>query len=301
MSDLESTDVAGAGLLRRDSEKVSGSLPPLLVEAQQIVNSLAFGVHGRRRSGVGETFWQYRQAEPGDSLSDIDWRRSAGTDQLYVRETEWEAAESVVLWCDQAQSMAYKSSSMEWTKADRARLLTMASAVLLNRGGERFGLFDSDARNPRGGETQLLRIATLLGQSRDDLPDFGAPPGDPMPKAGKAVFFSDFMGPRDAVFPALLNAAGQGTGGVFVMILDPVEEDFPFRGRTRFQSIGRTISHETDQAASLRAAYLERLEERRADLANVAARAGWQLLLHRTDESPRRPLVKLHGILGGAR
>lgn len=290
-----------AGRLRRDAEKISGSLPPLLVEAEKIVASLAIGVHGRRRAGAGETFWQYRQAEPGDSVGDIDWRRSAGSDKLYVRETEWEAAESVLLWCDRAHSMDFHSDRVSWTKADRARLLTLAATVLLNRGGERFGLLGTEAARPRGGETQLMRVASLLEARNHNAPDFGAPPQETLPKAGKAVFFSDFMGPRDAVFPALLHAAGQGTGGVFVMILDPVEEEFPFYGRVRFQSVAKTVRHETDQAASLRRAYLDRLEERRQDLANVARKAGWQLLLHRTDESPRRPLVKLHAIMGGAR
>ncbi|MEM9139801.1 MAG: DUF58 domain-containing protein [Pseudomonadota bacterium] len=290
---------ARAGYLRRDAEKISGSLPPLLVEAEKLVSTLAIGVHGRRRSGIGETFWQYRPAQPGDSLGQIDWRRSARSDRLYIREMEWEAAESVVIWCDRAQSMDFSSDAVDWTKADRARLLALATTVLLNRGGERFGLLGTDAERPRSGETQMMRIAALLDMALAGSPDFGAPPRGEMPKAGKAIFFSDFMGPRDQVFPALLNAAGQGTGGVFVMILDPQEETFPFAGRTRFESVARQVRHETDEAAGLRSAYLERLEERRQDLTAVAARAGWQLLIHRTDESPRKPLVKLHAILGG--
>lgn len=288
-----------AGVLRRDAEKVSGALPPLLVEAERLVSTLAIGVHGRRRSGIGETFWQYRQAEPGDSMADIDWRRSAGSQELYIRETEWEAAESVLLWCDRARSMEFQSEQVAFSKMDRARLLTLATSVLLSRGGERFGLLGTEAATPRTGESQLLRIASLLSAKDHNAPDFGAPPAVRLPKAGKAVFFSDFMGPRDAVFPALLNAAGQGTGGVFVMILDPIEEIFPFNGRTRFQSVGNRIRHETDEAASLREAYLARLAERREDLSQVARRAGWRLLLHRTDESPRKPLVRLHSILGG--
>lgn len=288
-----------AGGLRRDAEKVSGTLPPLLAEAERLVATLAVGVHGRRQSGFGETFWQYRAAQPGDSLGQIDWRRSAMSDRLFVREMEWEAAESVLLWCDRARSMDYRSDRVDWTKADRARLLALATSVLLNRGGERFGLLGTEANVPRTGERQLMRVAGLLSAAAHNVSDFGAPPRGRLPRAGKAVFFSDFLGPRNAVFPALLDAGGQGTGGVFVMILDPVEEEFPFRGRTRFESIGKAIRHETDQADGLREAYLERLTERREDLAAVAQRAGWHLLLHRTDESPRKALVRLHAILGG--
>lgn len=121
-----------------------------------------------------------------------------------------------------------------------------------------------------------------------------------MPRVSRAVFFSDFMGPRDAVLPALTSAAGQGIAGIYVQILDPVEEDFPFTGRTRFESVARQVRHETDQAGALREAYLARLAERRDALAAVARRSGWQLILHRTDQSPRKPLLQLYAALGGA-
>ncbi|MEL7469962.1 MAG: DUF58 domain-containing protein [Pseudomonadota bacterium] len=292
-----STNASAA--LRRDAEKISGSLPPLLVEADRLVSTLVTGAHGRKRSGIGETFWQYRPAHPGDSLGQVDWRRSAKSDRLFVREMEWEAAESTVFWCDRARSMDFKSDRVERTKAERAQLLTLATAVLMHRGGERFGLLGTDLAQPRGGETQLMRMAATVTAPDHNAKDFGAPPKGHLPKAGKAVFFSDFMGPRDDVFPALLNAAGQGTGGVFVMILDPVEEEFPFHGRIRFESVARAVRHETDEADSLRQEYLARLAERRDDLDTVARRAGWHLILHRTDESPRKALVALHGFLGG--
>jgi uncharacterized protein (DUF58 family) len=289
-----------AGWLRRDAERISGTLPPLLVEAERLASGLVTGVHGRRRSGTGETFWQYRAAHAGDPHSLIDWRRSARSDRLYVREMEWEAAETVLVWCDRSQSMDFKSDLAPRSKADRAALLTLALGVLLSRGAERFGLVGTTAEQPRTGERQLMRWAGILGSAPQSAPDFGAPPPIALPRVGRAVFLSDFMGPRDAVFPTVLAAAGQGISGVYLQILDPVEEEFPFAGRTRFESVGRQVRHETDQAASLRDAYLHRLAERRDDLARVARRSGWQLILHRTDESPRKPLLQLYSALGGA-
>ncbi|MEO1722430.1 MAG: DUF58 domain-containing protein [Pseudomonadota bacterium] len=297
-----------AAWLRRDSERISGSLPPLLVEAERLVASTFHGVHGRRRSGPGENFWQYRAAQPGDSLSQIDWRRSARSDRLFIREMEWEAAETVLFWVDHAKSMQFASELAREarqgrvTKADRAALLALSLAVLLNRGGERFGLIGTDAERPRTGERQLERFGALLSADHPaDGPDFGAPADFELPRAGRVVFLSDFMGPRDHVLPALEKAAGRGIGGVYVQVLDPVEEAFPFQGRTRFESVGHAIRHETDEARALKERYLMRLAERRDDLARAARRAGWQLLLHRTDESPRKALLQLHGWLGGAR
>ncbi|MGF1554037.1 MAG: DUF58 domain-containing protein [Paracoccaceae bacterium] len=297
-----------AAWLRRDSERISGSLPPLLVEAERLVSATFHGVHGRRQSGPGETFWQYRPAYPGDSLSSIDWRRSARSDRLYIREMEWEAAETVMIWADTAQSMRFASDYAREardgrvTKADRASLLATALAVLLSRGGERFGLVGTDAERPRTGERHLERMAALLAaEPRGDAPDYGAPADFELPRAGRAVFLSDFMGPDEGVLPAIRRAAGRGIGGVFLQILDPVEEDFPFAGRTRFRSVGGSLDHETDEARALAERYRRRLAERRDQLMATARGAGWQLFFHRTDESPRRALLQLHAWLGGTR
>ena len=88
--------------LRRDAEKIAGALPPLLAEAELLAATVAMGVHGRRRAGHGENFWQYRQAVPGDARSMVDWRRSGKSDEQFIREMEWEAAQTVSLWVDDA-------------------------------------------------------------------------------------------------------------------------------------------------------------------------------------------------------
>jgi uncharacterized protein (DUF58 family) len=291
-----------AGWLRRDAERISGSLPPLLVEAEQIARSLMPGVHGRRRSGPGETFWQYRPAHPGDTLAQIDWRRSGRSDRLFVREMEWEAAETVMIWADRSAAMDYRSRGAPRSKAERAALIALALGVLLARGDERFGLLGTEAEAPATGQPQLLRMAALLTGDRpgggEDRADHAPVPLILAPRIGRAVFLSDFLGPAEGIEPAVRAAAGRGTGGVLLQILDPAEEGFPFAGRTRFESMTRSVRHDSEQAASLREAYRGRLEERRHWLANLAP--SWRLLLHRTDESPRRALLALYTALGGA-
>ena len=119
--------------LRHHAEETAAALPPLLVAAERIAATVAQGVHGRRRVGQGETFWQFRQYEPGDAAQRIDWRESAKSQRLYVRETEWEAAQSVWLWRDASPSMDYSSASYipgaEWpTKRERAELISKLTA-----------------------------------------------------------------------------------------------------------------------------------------------------------------------------
>nr|WP_246237316.1 DUF58 domain-containing protein [Halovulum dunhuangense] len=285
--------------MRGDAEKVAGSLPPLLAEAERLAMTVAYGVHGRRRAGQGENFWQYRRAMPGDVLSAVDWRRSGRSDALFIREKEWEAAQTVSIWADDALSMDYRGPKAPRTKAERARLLALALSVLLVKAGERVSLLGTSAAQPRSGETQLRRMALAMAQGRDDRPDFGVPPQARYAASGKAVFLSDFMGDPDEILPAFGHAAERNVSGCFLQILDDTEESFPFDGRTVFRSVGGSVEFETQRARALRDAYIQRLTERRARISDMARRTGWQFGVHHTSESPRKALLWLYMAVGG--
>jgi uncharacterized protein (DUF58 family) len=288
--------------LRRDAEKIAGALPPLLAEAELLAATVSMGVHGRRRSGHGENFWQYRQAVPGDARSMVDWRRSGRSDAQFIREMEWEAAQTVSLWVDDALSMDYRGPDAPRTKKERAGLIALALSVLLTKAGERVALMGGAAAQPRTGRGQLNRMAlTLAGAPREDRPDYGAPPPDRLARGGRAVFFSDFLGDLATLTAAMAHAADQGVRGAFVQILDESEEAFPFDGRLIFESMGGGTRFETQRARALQEAYQARLAQRRTDLATLAARLGWRVLHHRTSQSPRSALLWLYMAIGDGR
>lgn len=284
--------------LRRDAEQVAGTLPALLAEASRLAASVSMGVHGRRRSGMGESFWQYRQALPGDDMANIDWRRSGRSDTVYIREREAEAAHTVALWCDTAQAMDYSGKKGEPTKAARAKLLTMALAVLLSKGGERVTLPETLAAQPRSGEVHLQKIARVLSEGLSEA-DYGHAPDFGDLRAERSVFFSDFLGPEATVFEPLKNLSERAGTGCLVQILDPSEESFPFDGRVIFESMGGGLQFETHRAKSLRAEYRERLAERNAALEDFARQVGWRYLKHHTNDSPRAALLWLYMAVGG--
>lgn len=287
--------------LRRDAEKVAGALPPLLAQAERLAATVSMGFHGRRRAGHGENFWQYRQAVPGDPRSAVDWRRSGKSDQQFIREMEWEAAQTVSIWVDDALSMDYRDAEhvKARSKAERAALLALAVSVLLIKAGERVALMGTDAAPPRAGRAQLNRMALALGSERgDDRPDYGTPPPDRMARGARAIFFSDFLGDIDAMKPVLAHAADQAVRGCFVQVLDESEEVFPFDGRVIFESMGRTTEFETQRARALREAYAERLAERRAKIVDFARHLGWRTLFHHTSQPPRPALLWLYMAVG---
>ena len=280
--------------LRASSEDEAARLPALLARAEHLAGAVLLGAHGRRRAGMGDDFWQYRPAQMGDSRRLIDHRRSAMGDQEFVREREWQIAQSVMLWVDQGASMRFASTADLPDKADRARLLGLALAILLVRGGERVGLTGTTLP-PRRGNAQILRLAEMFCE--DDETDYAPPEHRAMIPNARAVFISDFMGDLEGVQLALTKAADRGVRGVIYHVLDPSEEAFPFRGRTIFESVGGTLRHETLKANDLKDRYLARLADRKAELQRLCALTGWQYGLHHTSGSAQSALLWLYAAL----
>jgi uncharacterized protein (DUF58 family) len=274
--------------LRSGAENLAAPFPPLLAEAEHLATTVMVGDHGRRRAGLGDTFWQYRIAQNHDEMRVIDWRRSARSDTQYIQDKEWQIAQSIQLWVDGSASMSFTSLKDGTTKAQRARTLALATAILLLRGGERVGL-TGNLLPPRRGEAQVAQMAQLLSQDHAD--DFGSPDASGMLSHSRALFVSDFMGDIAATEDAMAKAADRDVRGALVQILDPAEEAFPFDGRTIFTSMSGTLTHETLKARDLRDRYLDRLAERKDCLATLARRTGWQFHTHHTDQSAASALL----------
>lgn len=283
-------------VLRERAETEAARLPALLARAEHLAGTVLLGEHGRRRAGLGDDFWQYRPAQQGDSRRLIDHRRSAMGDVQFVREREWQIAQSVMLWVDQGASMRFSSENALVQKAERARVLALATAILLIRGGERVGLTGTRLP-PRRGNNQIYRLAEAFSEDTDE--DYAAPEHRAMIPHARAVFISDFLGDMRDVTLALTKAADRGVRGVLLQVLDPSEEAFPFKGRTIFESVGGTLSHETLKANDLRDRYLQRLATRKAELAELAQATGWQLGLHHTNDSAQSALLWLYRALDG--
>ncbi|WP_068296307.1 DUF58 domain-containing protein [Pararhodobacter sp. CCB-MM2] len=286
--------------LRRAGEALSGGLPPLLVAAEHLAQSVLPGAHGRRRSGPGAEFWQFRPLMPGDGITRIDWRRSGRGDDVYLRESEWQAARAVSLWVDSGAAMGFSGDAGRETKSDRARLLAMALGLVLLRGGERVGLAEADMP-PRAGRAQANALATALAEEPRAEGEHGAIDLHAAPSGGHVVIFSDFLGDLGSIEAALALAAARTMRGILVQVLDPSEEAFPFDGRTRFESMSGHLSFETLRAGDLRAEYRQRLAERKDRLHALARQSGWHATTLHTDRPAAEGLLWLYQALGGSR
>jgi uncharacterized protein (DUF58 family) len=279
--------------LQHRAEQVAAGLPPLLVAAERVAATVAQGVHGRRRVGQGETFWQFRQYQPGDPVPRIDWRESAKSQRVYIRETEWEAAQSVWLWRDGSASMDYASSAAVPTKRSRADLIVLALAALLIRGGERTALLGSGLP-PAGGRAVLNRLALTLERR---APEASLPVFESLPRYAQLVLVGDFLAPLEEIHALVGRFAANGLRGHLLQVLDPAEETLPFIGRVRFEGYEQEESLLLSRVETVREEYTHRLARHRAGLGAIARATGWSFGMHRTDRPPHTALLVLFGAL----
>jgi uncharacterized protein (DUF58 family) len=274
------------------AEALGARLPPLVVAAERVAATVMQGVHGRRRAGQGDAFWQYRPFLPGDAATRIDWRQSARSDRLFIRETEWEAAQTVALWRDDSPSMDWRSAPVLPRKRERAELLLLATASLLLRGGERVRLIGGSGRSHAGrAGLEALAQSLLL---RGDMPGGGLPQRDAgLPRHARALLIGDFLSPLPEIQHAVAGLAALPIQGHLLQVLDPAEETLPYLGRVRFEGLEAEEPTLVPRVEGIRALYAERLRQHRAGVAAIAAAAGWGFLTHRTDQPPEQALLAL--------
>jgi uncharacterized protein (DUF58 family) len=289
--------MADTSTLHRSLE-LAGTLPALMVAADRVAATVIQGVHGRRRVGQGDAFWQYRPFRDGDSASRIDWRQSARSRGLFVRETEWEAAASVWLWRDASPSMQYASLRGIDTKAVRADLITLALANLLTDAAERVALLGTGMR-PLTGRIAVRRVAELMADETrpvDGVPPTlsSLPPMVPLPAHGTVVLVSDWLDPLDKIEQVVRYYANSGVRGHIVQVLDPAEEELPFDGHVKFEGLEAEGQHTIRRVETVRTAYAAKLAAQRDGLQRLARPANWTVHIHRTDRPPQTILLALY-------
>jgi len=277
-----------------EARSLAASIPRLILEARRVAATVIHGLHGRRRAGTGENFWQFRRFVSGEPASRVDWRRSARDDHLYVREQEWEAAHTVWIWPDRSPSMVFASPTVWETKLDRALVVAFALAEILVEGGERIGI--PGIMRPTASRNVIERMAEAIVHDpteRSSLP----PSFAPSPLA-EVVVLSDLWSPIAQVHSTIAQLSATGAHGHVVQIIDPVEETFPYSGRIEFFEPEGAGAITAGRAETWRAQYEARVERHRAEIRAETDRLAWTFTIHRTDRPASELLLRLHSSMG---
>jgi len=273
---------------------LADTMPRLILEARRVAATVIHGLHGRRRAGPGENFWQYRRFMSGEPAQSVDWRRSARDDHLYVREREWEASHTIWIWADRSPSMAFASALVTDSKLERALVVAFALAEVLVQGGERVGV--PGLLRPTASRNVIEKMAEAIlhdATERASLPPSSAP--SPL---SEIVLLSDLWSPLGEVNAIISQLSATGAHGHVVQIVDPAEESFPYSGRIEFIEPEGAGSVTAGRAETWRNDYQGLVARHRDAIRHETDRLGWSFAIHRTDRPASELLLVLHARMG---
>ncbi len=282
--------------LEPQAEALATAYPPLLLAARRVAATLAPGLHGRRQAGAGEDFWQFRPYAQGDSTARIDWRKTARSGRVLIREREWAAANTLLVWSQSDAGMDWKSKLSPTTKKSRADLIAMTLAILAADAGERVGVLGASFAPGHSRQT-LSRMAETLSNPQE----FQAlPPAVEMPRHGVLLLVGDFLAPIAELQTRLARLGERVAHAHLVEIADPAEASLPWSGRVDFRDLKSTAHRIFGHTENLRSAYQARLAEHRARLKDLTRKLGFTHALHHTNDSLGPLMMALHDRMGRA-
>lgn len=269
--------------LRNRAETAAADLPELMMRAEQAANNIVHGIHAQRKSGGSEKFWQFREYMPGDRPQDIDWRQSAKTQRVFIRQKEWHNTQDNILWCSRYDGMDFGK------KAEHAKTLTLALSILMTHAGERVALMNGDAAGRS--EKALENIAHDLCSAKDDVP---LPlPTKRIADNSSLILIGDFLSDIDDIKNSFDALAGRSENAALIQVLTPEELDLPYNGRVVFENMSGGGQENVQHVDSIRTQYQERIQRHIKSLEHLCKDYGWHYALHTTDTKPSETLQTL--------
>jgi len=265
--------------IRPVAEIKAQALPPLITAAEQAVAAMLSGEHQQRKAGAGEDFWQFREYNASDRPQDIDWRQSAKGERVFIRQKEWQNAQTTFFWCQNTPGMRYSSNKRYRDKHHEAVILSLALSILLRRGGETVRPL-----SPARQESSRDAIETLgqyfIAEETAALPVTGI---EDLPRHASVILAGDFLNPLAGTRDFLSRFAGQAANSLVLQVLDPAELTLPFTGRAIFTLPGEEgESYAVEHIDGVRAAYQERFARHQEGLAEICRRQHFKFLSHAT-------------------
>ncbi len=235
--------------------------------ARLVVEGVMSGLHKSPFKGFSVEFAEHRQYGPGDEIRHIDWRALGKTDRYYVKEYEEETNLKAYLVVDTSGSMAYAGRTM--SKFEYARQLAAALTYLMISQRDAVGLvtLDTELRSmipPRSAPGHFSILCKALEQAEvgGEAPLSGLlhSLAGRIKRRGLIVILSDGFDKLGDLTSALRHLRHRRHEVLFLHVLAPEEEEFPFRRPAKFRNLENLSDTLRVNPSGLRAAYLEKFE-----------------------------------------
>ena len=138
------------------------------------------------------------------------------------------------------------------------------------RGGERAGFLGLTRPLATQGVIESFAEAIATDERLQGPSDSPLPPPLPARSRSLVLLVGDFLGEPEETERALKAIAADGAIGEIVIVIDPIEETYPFSGNVEFLHPGGSARFVTPRAQSLRDEYLARLAAHRDALRQIS-------------------------------
>lgn len=267
----------------------------LRLEIEKISQGLSeFGPRRLHRRGLGTEFFESRDFRPdSDEPRRINARLSARAGRPIVVEKEAEIRQHFYLWRDSTKSMDYKSDKARFTKKESSEIMLLAFAKHLAKNEELIGILDGrgvyrGGKAPEQLANQIMNVTIMGG----DMPIVARK----LPRNSTVVLFGDFLMNPDDLAKRLGNLTGMELAGYMVMVLDPQEIDFKFKGHVEFDGMEGEGRKAFKKAESMQAAYQAKMLAHIDTLQKICVAKGFKFILQRTDEPLHNGLMAIYGL-----
>ncbi len=273
--------------LRSKAEYTAVQVPDIRQLAIQTAFQILHGHNPKRKAGSGEAFWQFREYQPGDMPREIDWRQSAKTDRVYIRQKELHTAQTCLFWNKQNADMDFCSDKTLPSKRLASAVLSLALALVHSRSGETIAY--AGLQRAGHSERTLQHFEQLLMQNAAAA----LPASVEIQRNATFYGFSDFLETPEEKETALAPIAERTHNGWLVHILDPAEFNLPYEGRILFKDMHGQNETIISNASDIKNEYNQRILNHIEQIQKLCARWGWKYILHRTDMTYKYTAMKI--------
>ena len=275
--------------LFRSSEKIANLLPSLLSHSSILLKSLYEGLHSTRFAGKGENFWQYKEYTQGESVINIDWRKSASSKKILIKQREKELSKTVYLYFDRSYSMNYKSKGVNHNKFFLSALLTLTLCKLFSNNKEKVFIFNSDNKPINcSANINNFNVNFLKNKKKHTFPSINQ-----FKDKSLCIFFSDFLFDNKDFKSFLEKCKKKEIQGYIIQILDPMEINFKLSSTTMLSDLETNETLVFDKDIDVENEYIKKIKKLEYDLRNIASYSNWKYYKLSTDKDINKFILSL--------
>ena len=271
------------------SERISNLLPSLLSHSSILLKNIYAGLHSTRFAGKGENFWQFKEYTLGESVVNIDWRKSASSKKILIKENEKELSKTIYLYFDRSLSMNYKSKGVLYSKFFFSALFTLTLCKLFSNNKEKVFIFNSDNK-PINCSANINNFdkSFLSNKNKHSFPIINHFKDNSL-----CIFFSDFLFEIREFENLLIKFKKKGILGHIIQVLDPLELNLKLHSTALLNDLETNETLLFNKDKDIENQYNIKIKELEQSLRNIASNSNWKYYKYSTDKNISKFLINL--------